>query len=408
MKRLPRLVRPAIRTATRTVTYTRWLHLFVGAVAAPVVGLVYPGLDGSGGSQWLLLVTPLPLLAIAALVPGTRVAETMQVQLLVFPRPSGPHDRPDLGISRTPSASWGDRWRVFVWLTSRLWLGFGVTAITINGLALALGMLTPYLWTRFGYAPPLLPGRWTWWFTPLGLVTVPALLALTSGAGALMAALAPRLLGPSPAERFAELEERTERLQERTRLARELHDTIGHALTIAVVQAGAARAAGTPEFTDRALAAIESTGREALSELDRVLRLLREDADPAGQRLTLAHAERLLESARGAGAAVTAETEGDVDALPAPVSREGYRMLQECLTNVLRHAGSVPVTVRIEIRDGRLELEVRNKLSAESPDFRDGGSGLRGLRERARLLGGVAEYGPDGGEWRVHVSLPLR
>ncbi|GGJ77665.1 two-component sensor histidine kinase [Streptomyces camponoticapitis] len=396
-----------VRPAVRTVTYTRWLHLFIGAVAAPVVGLIYPGLDGSGGGNWLLPLVPLPLVAVAACVPGMRVAETMQAQLLLFPRPRTPHRRPDLGIAGSPSASWGDRWRVFIWLTVRLWLGFGVTVVTINGVVLMLGLLTPSLWPPFGSPLPLL-GPWSWWYPLLAPVTGVTLIALTWGAGALMAGLAPRLLGPSPAERFAELEERTERLQERTRLARELHDTIGHALTIAVVQAGAARAAGTPEFTDRALAAIEDTGREALSELDRVLRLLREDANPTEQRLTLAHAGRLVESARGAGADVTAETDGDVDALPGPVSHEGYRMLQESLTNALRHAGPVPVTVRIEVRDGRLELEVRNKLPAESRDFRDGGSGLRGLRERAVLLGGVAEYGPHEGEWRVRVTLPLR
>ncbi|WP_443076325.1 sensor histidine kinase [Streptomyces sp. NBC_01716] len=403
MRRLIRLSRPAIRT----VTYTRWLHLFIGAVAAPIVGLVYPGLDGDGASIWLLPFVPLPLVAIAACVPGMRVAETMQAQLLLFPRPTAPARRQDLGIAGSPSASWGDRWRVFEWMTLRLWLGFGVTTVTINGAVLVLGLLTPSLWPPFGPAVRL-PGEWNWWYPLLAPVTGAALIALTWASGALMAALAPRLLGPSPAERFAELEERTERLQERTRIARELHDTIGHALTIAVVQAGAARAAGTPEFTDRALAAIEDTGREALSELDRVLRLLREDGNPAEQRFTLARAGRLVESARGAGADVTTETEGDVEALPGPVSREGYRMLQECLTNVLRHAGPVPVTVRTAVRDGRLELEVRNKLPAEPGDFRDGGSGLRGLHERAVLLGGVAEYGPHGGEWRVRVTLPLR
>ncbi|WP_405683924.1 histidine kinase dimerization/phosphoacceptor domain-containing protein [Streptomyces sp. NBC_00057] len=187
----------------------------------------------------------------------------------------------------------------------RLWLGFGVTVVTLNGVVLTLGLLMPSLWPPFGPATMLLPGRWGWWYPLPAPVSGAALVAVVWGAGALMADLAPRLLGPSPAERLAEMEERTERLLERTRLARELHETIGHALTIAVVQVGAARAAGTPEFTDRALAAIEDTGREALSELDRVLRLLREDADPTAQRSTLAHAGRLDESARGAGADVT-------------------------------------------------------------------------------------------------------
>ncbi|MFE7044831.1 sensor histidine kinase [Streptomyces atratus] len=402
MKRLHRLLRPM----SRAVTYTRWLHLFMGAVAAVVVvGVVFPGLEDPSA---LLVFVPLPLLALAAFIPGTRVAETMQARLLLYPGPHEPHEHPAPEIAGSPSASWGDRWRVFVWLTVRLWLGFGVTVVTLNGVVLTLGLLMPSLWPPFGPAPMLLPGRWGWWYPLLAPVSGAALVAVVWGAGALMADLAPRLLGPSPAERLAELEERTERLLERTRLARELHDTIGHALTIAVVQAGAARAAGTPDFTDRALAAIEDTGREALSELDRVLRLLREDADPTMQRPTLAHAGRLVESARGSGADVTTWIGGDLNAVPGPVSREGYRMLQECLTNVLRHAGSVPVTVRIEVFDDRMELEVCNKQPAESGGSRGGGSGLRGLRERAVLLGGAAAYGPYDGVWRVHVTLPLQ
>ncbi|MEV5886975.1 histidine kinase [Streptomyces sp. NPDC052020] len=405
MKRLHRLLEPM----SRAVTYTRWLHLFLGAVAAVLVGGIFPGLEDPSAGMWLLLLfLPLPLLALAALVPGTRVAETVQARLLLYPGPRAPGEHPVPTIAGSPSASWTDRWRVFVWLTLRLWLGFTVTALTFHGVVLTLGLVMPSLWPPFGPAPMPLPGRWQWWYPLLAPVTAAALAALVRGSGALMAGLAPRLLGPSPAERLAELEERTERLLERTRLARELHDTIGHALTLAVVQAGAARAAGTPEFTERALAAIEDTGREALSELDRVLRLLREDAGPAARRPTLAHAGRLVESARGAGAEVTTRITGDLGAVPGPVSREGYRMLQECLTNVLRHAGPVPVTVRVEALGGRLELEVRNKRPAGSGGHRGGGSGLRGLRERAVLLGGAAAYGPHDGFWRVHVTLPLQ
>jgi signal transduction histidine kinase len=405
MKRLRRLLEPM----SRAVTYTRWLHLFMGAVAAVVTGGVFPGLEGTGAGRWLLLpFLPLPLLALAALVPGTRVAETMQARLLLYPGPQAPQEHPAPEIAGSPSASWADRWRVFVWLTLRLWLGFAVTAVTFNGAVLTLGLVMPSLWPPFGPAPMPLSGRWQWWYPLLAPAAAAALAAVVRGSGALMAGLAPRLLGPSPAERLAELEERTERLLERTRLARELHDTIGHALTLAVVQAGAARAAGTPQFTDRALAAIEDTGREALSELDRVLGLLRENSGAAAQRPTLAHAGRLVESARGAGAQVTTRIEGDLGAVPGPVSREGYRMLQECLTNVLRHAGSVPATVRIEVLDGRLEMEVRNNQPAQPAGHRGGGSGLRGLRERAVLLGGAAAYGPRDGMWRVHVTLPLQ
>ena len=150
---------------------------------------------------------------------------------------------------------------------------------------------------------------------------------------------------------------------ERTRIARELHDSIGHALTIAVMQAGAARAADDPAFTDRALCAIEDTGRAAMEDLDRVLLVLRESAAPASQRPTLADADRLLDSARTSGAAVSAEVSGGLEQIPVAVSQEGYRILQEALTNALRHSGPVPVDVRIAVADGQLDLEVTNPLT---------------------------------------------
>lgn len=176
---------------------------------------------------------------------------------------------------------------------------------------------------------------------------------------------------------------------------------------MAVVQAAAARTAKDPDFTERALTAIEETGRDALDDLERVLRVLREQRTPATQRPTLAEASRLFDSARASGGAkLDVDAAGPLAKVPGPVSREGYRILQESLTNVLRHSGAVPVRVRMAVADDWLELEVSNRLStsAGSPG---GGSGLRGIRERAALLGGRAKTGPYNGEWVVHASLPL-
>ncbi|PHQ52608.1 two-component sensor histidine kinase, partial [Streptomyces cinnamoneus] len=223
----------------------------------------------------------------------------------------------------------------------------------------------------------------------------------------LTARAARTLLGPSAAERLAALEERTERLLEHNRIARELHDSVGHALTVAVVQAGAARAAGSPEFTERALAAVEETARHALEDLERVLKVLREDAPGPAARPSLMDAGRLLTAARGAGAEVTAEVTGPLEAVPGPLSREGYRIVQEALTNVVRHAGAVPVSVRMAVRPDALELDVRNPLTAGAGTLAGSGSGLRGIRERAALLGGHAETGEHEGCWRVRAVLPL-
>ncbi|WP_432166232.1 sensor histidine kinase [Streptomyces sp. bgisy031] len=398
---------------TRAVTYTRWLHLLVGAIIALVCGAVYPGLTRPGYGDWLLmLVTPVPLLLGAAVFPVVRRAEGLQARLMLFP---GAHarvdgDARDAGVSVAPSASWRDRGRTAVWLTLRLWAGCAVAFVTGQLMALALELVDA---TSGGpaEAESLVPVPGYGWAYAL-LVPVPplVLVGVVALAGRLMASAALALLGPSAAERLAALEERTEQLLERNRIARELHDSIGHALTVAVVQAGAARAAADPAFTDRALDAIEETGRAALEDLERVLLVLRESEQPASRRPTLTEADRLLDSARASGAEVDAEVLGALDTVPGPVSREGYRILQEALTNVLRHSGTVPIRVAVTVDAARLWLDVRNPLPAGAPVSGGGGgsgSGLRGIRERAALLGGRARTGPEAGQWRVHVELPL-
>ncbi|MFE0133887.1 sensor histidine kinase [Streptomyces sp. NPDC059037] len=398
------------RSLTRAVTYTRWLHMLVGACIALICASVYPGLDSPSFGDWMLIVAlPVPLVAAAALLPAMRRAEGLQARLMLVP---GQHARvkgggEDSGISVTPSASWNDRGRTALWLVLRLEAGCAAAFVTVQCLGSALALLGASTQPpeTSGLLVPL-PGQG---LTNLLLMPIPVLVLMTVVvvAGRLMTAAARRLLGPSPSERLAALEERTEQLLERTRIARELHDSIGHALTVAVVQAGAARAAADPGFTDRALDAIEETGRAALEDLERVLRVLREDERPASRRPTLADAERLLESARASGAKVDTEVTGPLESVPGPVSREGYRMLQESLTNVLRHSGPVPVRVRIAVDDRVLDMDVRNALPAGTPATGRGGSGLRGIRERATLLGGRATTGPYDGEWQVHVELPL-
>ncbi|MFI1336890.1 sensor histidine kinase [Streptomyces sp. NPDC020845] len=421
--RVPRAARTVLAPLTRAVTYTRWLHLLMGAVVAAVCGLVYPGLFDLRPADmlWLPVLPVLPLVAVA-MVPATRLAEGLQARLLLTPGEHARHQQGHLAprIAAAPSASWGDRGRTALWLVLRLEAGCmtALLSLQLPGLTAALvdaasqGTPAPVMGVR-------IDGH-HWWYALLAPLPLAALMALVVAAGRLMTVAATRLLGPSAAERLAALEERTERLLEHNRLARELHDSIGHALTVAVVQAGAARAAGSAEFTDRALAAIEETGRHALEDLERVLRLLREDtARGPADRPGLGDAERLLESARAAGSTLDAKVSGPLEGLPGPVSREGYRILQEALTNVLRHAGPVPVAVRVDVAadTGLLRLDVRNPLPGpgqgrpgETPvgtGLGTGlGSGLRGIRERAALLGGEAEAGPYEGEWRLSVTLP--
>ncbi|MFG2281800.1 sensor histidine kinase [Streptomyces asoensis] len=380
-----------LRPLWRGTTYTRLLHLWVPMLVVSVWMFIDPS------RPW---VPALPLVPVG-LIPAVRTGEGVQARLLLLPGESDP------GFSVARSATWRDRLRTVLWLEVRMVLGaataFACVWLPTLAYDLAVGAGGPV-----PVGPPGLRGAAPRWWTAL-LVPLPllALYGAVVGLGRSVTVVARGLLGPSAAERLAALEERTEQLLERNRIARELHDSIGHALTVAVVQAGAARAAGDAEFTDRALAAVEESGRSALADLERVLGVLRESGRPVSESPTLTEADRLLESARASGAKVDAEVSGPLETVPGPVSREGYRILQEALTNVLRHAGPVPVRVRVAVAGDLLHLEVRNPSTARIPGP-GRGSGLRGIHERAALLGGRASTGPHEGDWRVRAELPLR
>ncbi|MEE1839259.1 sensor histidine kinase [Streptomyces sp. NPDC088190] len=384
-----RLLRPLAESAT----YTRWLHLLIPMAGYSVWVFISPN------TPWVPVLLAVPV----GLVPGMRLAEGVQAQLLLAPEQRG---SAHATISAAKATTWADRWRTVLWLETRIVLAVPVWFATVWLPATTVDLVR----TSFGNGPSdesLFRGAEPhWWYALLAPLPLVMLLPVVVIGGRLTTASAQRLLGPSQVQRLTALEERTEQLLERNRIARELHDSIGHALTVAVVQAGAARAAHDPDFTERALAAIEETGRDALDDLERVLRVLRESGTPVGQRPTLVEADRLLDSARGSGAKIDADVSGPLEQVPGAISREGYRILQESLTNVLRHSGAVPVRVRITVANRRLELEVTNPLTGATVTP-GGGSGLRGIRERASLLGGKAETGPCEGEWRVRASLPL-
>jgi signal transduction histidine kinase len=214
--------------------------------------------------------------------------------------------------------------------------------------------------------------------------------------------------------------------EERTRIARELHDVVAHRVSLMTVQAGAAKAvaAEDPEAALQAMGAVEEAGRQALDELRHLLGVLRPETDPdgLGPQPGLKELPRLVEQVRGAGLEVSLATDGVPAELPARVDLSAYRIVQEALTNVLKHAGPGARTeVRLRTDKRGIVIEVLDdghatEYGVESASGRQlsdsdrqsrSGHGIVGMRERVRLLGGTVEAKPrPGGGFRVVAHLP--
>ncbi|GAA1382330.1 histidine kinase [Kitasatospora putterlickiae] len=398
----------------------RWVHLVLGgALLMPywMLSTVALGaLDPRKGSlvQVLLyfaaLGASLPMAAVTALVPAVRALEGAAALALCGPRRAAE-------VVTGPARSWAARRRTAAWFVLHLLFGGIVSGMTLAGAPFALVLaLRPSgfeemvrFWEARG-VPGWLPGP------VLGGALLALIVGTSAGLGALLARWAPVLLGPTPDERLDTAERGAAVLAQRNRLARELHDSVGHALSAVGIQASAAARVlrSDPEFAAEALAAIEETARGAVAELDAVLGLLREEdgdaAGPAGP--TLGGLDDLLRQLARTGLAVDAELAPGLDRLPGALSREAYRIVQEGLTNVLRHAGPVgpaPARLRVASSGGRLEIELTNPLGRSRPSRPGGGRGLRGIGERAAALRGGCEAGPvdEGTTWRLAVWLPV-
>ncbi|MFD7784767.1 sensor histidine kinase [Streptomyces nojiriensis] len=411
----------------------RWVHLILGGallmpyflLAQVVVGVAAGGVNAldSAPLTFLAYAACLPLVAVTALFGPVRPMSVAAVRAMC--------EVPGERLADGPARSWAARGRASAWWTLHLGTGALISGMTLAVppmavmliAAPAVGQLRD---VRLGYG----------WFTTdadpyvaplLGIGLLAGLTLCAVGAGKLLARMAPVLLGPTAADRLAAAEERAADLAVRNRLARELHDAVGHALSAVTLQAAAARRMleRDPDFVREALAAIEDTTRRTVGELDAVLGLLRDgdgDAarpDAAPAPTLAADLDGLLARTRAAGTTITAHQDpgpaGDWAALPAIASREAYRIVQEGLTNALRH-GAGPVDLRIRVRAGpdtahrELEITMANPPAAPAEDRETrttGGRGLRGAAERAALLGGSVEAGPHGDRWRLRAVLPL-
>jgi signal transduction histidine kinase len=213
------------------------------------------------------------------------------------------------------------------------------------------------------------------------------------------------------AERDREEQARLAVADERARIARELHDVVGHSVSVMTVQASAVRRLLEPdqEKEREALLVVEQTGREALAEMRRMVGVLRrpEEAPALAPQPSLEQLDRLVEQAREAGLPVELRVEGAPVQLPAGVDLTAYRLVQEGLTNALKHARAEHAEVLVRYSDGHVELTI----SDDGPGGGDGdkgGHGLVGMRERVSVYGGELEAGPrpEGG-FRLRAKLPI-
>lgn len=207
----------------------------------------------------------------------------------------------------------------------------------------------------------------------------------------------------------AERERRVAVAEERARIARDLHDSAGHALNVILVQSGAARllAEKDPAQARAALETIESLARETVGEIDRMVRVLREDG--AGEEveppLGLAALATLVRRHEGAGMVVDVTTKGDPRALSRAVDQAAYRIAQEALTNAARH-GAGSAQLELTYGDAAVALSVTNETRGAAGYVE--GHGIVGMRERAAMLGGRIEVSSAGGTFSVRAELPYR
>lgn len=214
------------------------------------------------------------------------------------------------------------------------------------------------------------------------------------------------------AERTREEEARRRVDEERLRIARDVHDVVAHSLSIVAVQAAAADTlvASEPERARESIANIRSTSRQALSELRSMLDVLRtgETDAPLEPAVGLSHLDALIAHVAKAGVSVSADLTGEVSTVPAHVSVSAYRVIQEALTNVLRHAQASSATVVVRVTPTEVDVDIIDDGIGSAATDSGQGHGVSGMRERVETLGGRFDAGArDGSGYRVHATLPV-
>ncbi len=374
----------------------RWLYLIIGgALVMPFVIVMTvvlrsnPSLlEGVFNADPIIFIASLPLVVIAGFFPQIRTIEAPLARSLL----GGPAQ----GID--PDGT-GVRSRVALFWFLHLIVGGAVAGMTLAIPPAAVFLVAePFLGDVGWPAKPLWIEATGDWSPLLGIALLVLLVATAYGVGALLAWAAPRLLGPSPADQVTALKRTAEQLAQRNQLARELHDSVGHTLSIVMLQASAAAQVfdSNPAFARKALANIEESARTAQAELDHVLGLLRENP-----RLRY-----LIEQAQQAGMELDAVITGDEATLPAEVAHELNQIAREGLTNAIRHGGPGTVTLRVTISAQEVSFTLTNPLGRQRTG--GGGRGLLGIQERAQAVGGSSFSRVLDEHFHLSATLPLR
>lgn len=368
-----------------------WLDLSLVAFLLVVGGLGH-ALSAQYASALFTLAEALPLLwrRRHAWASFLAVAGASALQAVVVAEPT-------VGQLAFPVAVYSvARW-------SARWQGF-----TALGVAYCAAVVASTRWI-LGFDGDLTAGNLVPYVVMIGAI-VTAAFALGFAAQEREKYVASLVARAEQAERIAEREVELAARDERSRIAREMHDVVAHGLSVIVVQADGARyaAAKDPDVAVGTLETISTTGREALGEMRRLLGLLRDGDTGVAPQPGLADVRHLVDEARATGTRVEADLPEHPPEVPDGVGLAAYRIVQEALTNVRKHAGPGAV-VRVRLAVGRdIEVEVRDdgRGAAATGDGR--GLGLVGMRERAAVHGGTLEAVPvTGGGFAVSARLPL-
>lgn len=319
----------------------------------------------------------------------------------------------------------GPSWRALIWVTARIVMGPVSFVLAVVAVAVPFALLAT-LAVAVAHVLGIVPvngenqaaidildtvAYWVAVGSPAIIFAVPTLAWMVRGLAITHRVFARWALGPGADELVQAATERAELAEQQIRIDQELHDSIGHMITMNIIQAGAgAHVFDTdPEFARQALKTIEERGRAAMGELDRIIAVIRGDQPETRAPLPgIADIGRLIEESRTAGMDVSYEAE--FPQAPAAVGRAAFTVVREALTNAARHAPGAPVSVRIAQDADALGIEVVNGKPSAGAHLPHGGGGrgLSGIRDRITLLGGRSSAGPEKGGFAVRALLPLQ